>query len=288
MQLLFRVLRLPVQFDSKQCAHSVNPFLPRFAMDHDVYTALPPQFWTEYLSQVYNNVDVYHEFTLKHFHNFYQAYQPPAGGAKVLEFGGGPTISNLISAAPKCQEIVFGEFREDNREHVKLWLKKDPSAFNWEPFFNYVVCTLEGGSATDAMKRKETLRSAIKAVVHCDIFQPEPVADQGPYDIVTTCLCLEYVCQNTEEYREGLAKLARLLKPGGTLLLESDENVDAWTFAGTKIQTHPISREVLTEALRSAGFSHIAIDTLPYESLPADVLETVSNITSTVFVTATK
>ena len=252
------------------------------------YASVPSRFWTEYLSQIYDGVDVYHEFVLKHLHNFYQAYQPPVGGAKVLEFGGGPAVSSLISAAPKCKEIVFGEFSEDNREHVNLWLNKNNSAFDWEPFFNYVVCTLEGGTAIDALERKETLRSAIKAVVHCDIFQPEPVADQGPYDIVTSCLCLEYVCQNTEDYREGIAKLARLLKPGGTLLMQTDENVDAWIFAGSKIQTHPISREVLTEALQSAGFSHIAIDTLPYDSLPADVLETVSNITSTVFVTATK
>ena len=70
--------------------------------------------------------------------------------------------------------------------------------------------------------------------------------------------------------------------------MQSDENVHAWIFAATKIQTHPISREVLTESLQSAGFSYIAIDTLLYDSLPADVLETVSNITSTVFVTTTK
>ena len=254
----------------------------------DVYTDLPSEFWDEYLTQVYDEVDAYHNFTLKHLHSFYQTYQPPVGGAKMLEFGGGPALSNLISAAPKCKEIVFGEFREDNREHVNLWLKRDPSAFNWEPFFTHVVCTLEGRTDTDVQERKEILRNTIKTAVPCDIFQPEPVADKGPYDIVTSCLCLEYVCQSTEDYREGVAKLARLLKPGGTLLMQSDENVDAWTFADVKIQTHPISREVLRETLKSAGFSHIAIDTLPHESLPADVLETVSNITSTVFVTAKK
>ena len=254
----------------------------------DVYGSVPSRFWTEYLSQIYDNVDVYHEFTLQHLHNFFQTYQPPVDGAKLLEFGGGPTVSNLISAAPKCKEIIFGEFREDNREHVNLWLKKDPSAFDWEPFFTHVVCTLEGGTAADVLERKETLRNAIKAVVHCDIFQPEPVADKGPYDIVTSCLCLEYVCPTIEDYREGIAKLARLLKPGGTLLMQSDENVRAWTFAGTRIQANPISREVLMDSLESAGFSHIAVDILPYESLPEDVLETVSNITSTVFVTATK
>ena len=254
----------------------------------DFYTSVPPQFWVEYLAQFYCKVDAYHEFVLTHLHNFYQAYQPPVGGAKVLEFGGGPAVCSLISAAPKCKEIVFGEFREDNREHVNLWLKKDPSAFDWDPFFNYVVCTLEGGTAIDALERKETLRNAIKAVVHCDIFQQEPVADQGPYDIVTSCLCLEYVCQNTEDYREGIAKLARLLKPGGTLLMQTDENVDAWIVAGSKIQTHPVSREVLTKALQSAGFSHIAIDTLPRESLADDILEAVPTVTSTVFVNATR
>ena len=36
--------------------------------------------------------------------------------------------------------------------HVHFWLRKDPSAFDWEQFFTYVVCTLEEGTAIDALK----------------------------------------------------------------------------------------------------------------------------------------
>ena len=252
------------------------------------YPALSLEFWTKYLSAVYDEVDVYHEFTLKNLHNFYQTYQPPVGGAKLLEFGGGPTVSNLISAAPKCREIVFSEFREDNRQQVNLWLKKDPSAFNWQPFFSHVVCTLEGGTETDVHKRKETLRNAIKAVVPCDIFQPQPVEDKGPYDIVTTCLCLEHVCSTPEDYREGAAKLASLVKPGGTLLMQGDENAHSWTFANITLKANPISRKFLRETLESVGFSNITIEILPRDKLPEDVLESVSGITSSFFVTATK
>ena len=182
------------------------------------------EFWSGYLSLYFSNVDEYHEFQLRSFHQFFKSYQPPAGGAKLLEFGGGAVVSNLISAAPKCKEIVFGEFKEYNRERVKHWLKKDPSAFNWHLFFAYVVGTLEGGTEENIEERKELFRKIVK-VVPCDIFQEHPVEDKGPYDIVSSVLCLEYVCMTNEEFRESVSKLASLVKPGGTLLMQVDENV---------------------------------------------------------------
>ena len=244
-------------------------------------------FWGTYLSVYYSKVDQYHEFQLNSFHGFFKSYQPPAGGAKLLEIGGGSVVSNLISAAPKCKEIVFGEFREDNRERVKCWLRKDPSAFNWQPFFSYVVGTLEEGSGQNIKERMDLLRNIVK-VVPCDIFQPEPVEDMGPYDILSTVLCLEYVCMTNEEYRESVTKLAHLVKPGGTLLMQIDENVHTWVHSGKTFSTNPISREFVREVLESAGFTHITIDFLQPESMPAGVLETVLNITSSMFIVATK
>ena len=63
-------------------------------------------------------------YTLKDLNQFFKIYEPPAGGAKLLEFGGGAVVINLISAVPKCKEITFTDFREDNREWIKRWLKK--------------------------------------------------------------------------------------------------------------------------------------------------------------------
>lgn len=51
----------------------------------------------------------------------------------------------------------------------------------------------------------------------------------------------------SEEYREGVAKLAQLVKPGGTVLTVVDENVQAWVTAGKKFKTHPVNFERVSE-----------------------------------------
>ena len=123
-------------------------------------------------------------------------------------------MCHLISAAPKCKEIVYGEFKEENRERINQWLRKDPLAFNWQHFFSYVVGTLEGGTEVNIEERKKLLRNIVKTVVPCDIIQEDPVEDKGPHDIVTSATCLEYI---------------------GLFLMVAHENVHSWVHADTKI-----------------------------------------------------
>ena len=40
-----------------------------------------------------------------------------------------------ISAAPKASEIILADYAEPNREYLKRWLAKDPSAQDWSPYF---------------------------------------------------------------------------------------------------------------------------------------------------------
>ena len=88
---------------------------------------------------------------------------------KILDYGCGPSIPYSVSAAPKASEIILADYAEPNREYLKRWLTKDPSAQDWSPYFKYVVQTLEGGSEEDATKLEEMLRNKVKAVVSCDI-----------------------------------------------------------------------------------------------------------------------
>ena len=245
-------------------------------------------YWNAYLSEGYNTIDNCHEFYLKNLDQFFKSYQPLAGGAKLLEFSGGGVVCQLISAAPKCKEIVYSEFIEGNREVMNLWLRKDPSAYNWHQFFSYIVCTLEGGTEKDVEERKELLRKTVTAVVPCDIFQADPVDDKGPYDILSTSLCLEYIGLTKEQYIDGVARLGRLVKPGGVLLMLAHENVHSLVHNTKTVELTPISNELLTKSLQSAGFSCIEIHFMPRESLSAVVHEHIPGITSVMFVVATK
>ena len=48
--------------------------------------------------------------------------------------------------------IVFGEYTERNREVLQMWLDKEPDAFDFTPFFKYVVQDLR--SYQECVKQK--------------------------------------------------------------------------------------------------------------------------------------
>ena len=241
----------------------------------------------EYLSRNYGCIEI-HNFNLRNLHRFYNTYQPPTGGAKMLNFAGGPVVCHLISAAPKCKEVVLADFTADCREQVDLWLKKDPSAFDWRPYFSYVVRTLEGGTEKDIEEREETLRSVLKSVIPCDIFQPQPLDDIGPYDIIFTSFCLECVCPSNDSYRESVAKLGHLLKPGGTLLMQGTENCRSLVHDNMVVKLNPVSRELTCKSLESAGLTLITMDILPIASESAEVKEIAVDTENVLIVAATK
>ena len=80
-------------------------------------------------------------FYLESIHDFYYNYHDNWNPetARLLEFGGGPCIYPLISAAPHVSEIVFAEYAEEGRREVKLWKNNDATAHDWAPYFRYVL-----------------------------------------------------------------------------------------------------------------------------------------------------
>ena len=113
----------------------------------------------------------------KYLHEFCKCYEAPSTGPglKILDFGAGPIIANVISASLYASEIVLSDYLESNRKVLQMWLDRDPKAPNWSPFFQYVVQELEGRSMVEAAKREEELRQVIEAVIPCDIHNDPPV-----------------------------------------------------------------------------------------------------------------
>ena len=178
-----------------------------------------------YLDKQYGKVNAFHRHSLKHVHEFYKSYGSPPTGLKVLDFGAGPVIVYEISASLCASEIGLAEYVDKTREVLQMWLDRDPNGPNWSPFFERVVRELEGKSKEEAAKREEELRKVVKAVIPCDIHKDPPVepAYHGPYDVIFTGYCLESACNSLEELSGAVSKLAKLLKPGGRLVIVTME-----------------------------------------------------------------
>lgn len=76
-------------------------------------------------------------FYLQGYHQFYQRFGHCLAESSLLEFGGGPSIYSLISAAPYVKRITFAEYVPSARHEVEIWQKNDPSSHNWSPYFKY-------------------------------------------------------------------------------------------------------------------------------------------------------
>ena len=148
---------------------------------------------------------------VKAFHEFWSNFKPPTDmEVRYLEFGGGPSIMNLVFACPKVDHIVFAEYTEANRQAVKAWAAEKPDAHDWTPLIEIVVLERERGIAaiadgssvalTDEEKRErvvnraDELKGKIKSIVPCDVTK-EPIVQLDfddvvkLFDVVTTSLC---------------------------------------------------------------------------------------------------
>ena len=182
---------------------------------------------TKYLQKCFKSPDErpLSRFVLENLHQFFttKCFQHPGHTPRVLDYGCGLVIANVISAAGIGSDIILAEFTEKSRQAIQQWLDSEPSAWDWSPYFKYIVQNLEGKEREETHKREETLHKAIKGVVTCDITQDPPIAKEfeGPYDVVMSILSIENGCLTREEYKTAVQKIAGLIRTGGTLLLNS-------------------------------------------------------------------
>ena len=253
----------------KACAAEKNDFLRRFSP-------------IKYLNQNYKTgpetpEKKTHDFAVVKIHEVFSKLFPQKQAAsrqsdkiRVLDYGCGPSICQAISAAgiPNVSEIVLAEYTARNREAIEQWVDKDPSAFNWSPYFKYVVQTLEGKTERQAAERENEMRSLMK-VVSCD-FTLDPLIEkgyEGPYDIVICSLCLENSCDTVEEYRSRIARFSSLVKPGGSLLLNSPERYPVggqgfYNVGPERFYNLSVSYDVVASALNDACLNVLSMDRL--------------------------
>jgi hypothetical protein len=195
---------------------------PEFKQDSALFD---PQ---AYLHEYYGSLDEEDLQLLRFLTPFLQTLPD---GLRAHEFGGGPTLSTIISLAPKAAEIHFSDFSEDNLAQVRLWLADDPRAFDWSP---HVVAALreEGLPATpeSVAERQALMRQRLTQVRHCDARQPLPLGEAvPPYDLVTAFSCTECSALTLDAWQKNLRHVDTLVKSGGWLVLSVVTGADYYT-----------------------------------------------------------
>lgn len=241
-----------------------------------------------YLDHRFEFVSEHHAAILRGLHQFYQTLPQ---GVRILDIGTGPTISYMISATSKASEIVLAEYTQKNRDELQSWINDDAGAHNWDPYFHYIVQELEGKDNHAVVERKQKLRQVIKAVVPCDITADPPIEDdfKGPYDVITSSLCLEAACSSEKEYITAVGRMWQLLKKGGKLILQSVEGptkTHYYMVGEQKFTVLSAPPKLVQKALVNAGFNGIEIVPLPKRTNVSN--ESSSDYTAMYFVTATK
>ena len=197
----------------------------------------------------------------KHFPNVAQSQQ------RILDYGCGPSLPFDISAAAKASEIVVADYLPQNRDFWQKWVDNGPAAYNWSPYFKYVVETLERGSEEETVQRENDLRSKITAIVHCDMTK-EDFIDKNymneRFDTVMTFCTLESCCTDVDGFKVAIKKLSTLVKEGGHLLLISTrrENCDVGFYIvnGQKIASLILKRAHVVEAIQESGLRIVCED----------------------------
>lgn len=197
------------------------------------------------------------EFHREQLHKFYTKYKSKWNNktARLLEFGGGPVISNLISAAPYVDQITFAAYLESERNEVELWKNRKEGAHDWSSDFKFTLNEIEHVAGDDAWReRQELLRTRISSIIACDIFCDNPLlVKQELFEIVQTSLCLEAVCSTYAEFKEGVKKLVGLLKLGGFLIMFIDERETFYMIGKKRWEILYITLEQIKDALVEAG-----------------------------------
>lgn len=158
---------------------------------------------TDYLNRHFIGTLEEKNTVLMRFHaNLYKEISPNS----LLEFGGGPTIYSIISAASKVKWIHFTDYSQSCRQSIEKWISNTSDSFNWKEYIRYsleVECDgLHNITNEDIKRREYQLRKSIHTVSMCDAWAEDPLIGLSfePYDAIASNFCLDSITESKENW----------------------------------------------------------------------------------------
>jgi len=224
-----------------------------------------------YLKTYYSKVGSENEALLDFFAKCFKDLKKTS---VMLEFGGGPTIYQIISAAPKVRSIHFADHLERNLNEVKLWKENSPNAFNWNKFIKKALY-LEGNKRVSKKKitfRGKMVRKKITKFLYCDAFKRDPIDKKyrNYYDIVSINFVAESITNNKEMWETIISNVCSLLKKNGILIMTAIKNADYYHVGKKAFPATSITEEDILNVLTKLEFEETSFFSY---SVPAEISE---------------
>jgi len=82
------------------------------------------EYLKRFINPTFDPMQVHSQF-MRAWHDFYNKYSTKMEKPlHLLEFGGGPTIHSLVTAAEHMDSITFADYAESNRNEIVMWRDK--------------------------------------------------------------------------------------------------------------------------------------------------------------------
>ena len=213
-----------------------------------------------YLQQYYGTIDEGNGALLRFYADVYDHLDQ----AVMLEFGGGPTIYSIITAARSARLIHFCDLNAASLAEVENWLTGQPTAFNWQPYVEFTLKCESGAhdvTLKDIEERESMIRQKVSMVSRCNIFADDPLLGQSfdEYSVVAQSFVLDDLVFNTDDWILLNRRLVQKLARGGLFVSVSMLNASYWTVGGTSIAANPLGAMDVVRMHRELGLETRAL-----------------------------
>jgi hypothetical protein len=174
-------------------------------------------------------------------------------GDSVLEVGCGPTIHHTLPFVPHVSAIDMADYLPENLLEIDSWRREMPQAMDWTAYADLVV-RLEDGARGKVEARQRQARSAIRALLPCDLRQTRILGSDVTYPTVSAFYCTEEVGITIPAWQRIMSNLARAVQPGGLLFLAVLRDTDSYLVGDEMYPCARLTEDDVRQTLEGLDF----------------------------------
>jgi hypothetical protein len=214
-----------------------------------------------YLATYYSQVEPEERHTLRFL--VQEARKLPQG-ARILEFGIGPTLHHVLPFAPFAREIHVADLLPDNLEAVRQWCTRQPDAHDWRLFTREVLRCEGTCDPTEAEidAREQLTRERLTCRLPGDARLRHPLGEawSNRYDCVVSCYCADSATARKHDWFRYLHNITGLLAPGGRFVVAALRNCSFYKVGDLQFPSPAIDEHDLQRAFAMLNFDMCSVE----------------------------